>query len=96
MTANDGQTSFFEPSPQPDLFSSEAPVLSYRPEPDKVRARLERILSEARRAERVPWEPSRKELYRAIVPQMTECLPEQEAAQWLLQFESELARLKAA
>lgn len=82
---------------QPDLFASdsapEAPV--YRPDPDKVRARLEHILREARAASTFPWEPTRVSLYRTIVPQMTNWLPEEEAAGWRAEFEAEMARLDA-
>jgi hypothetical protein len=83
---------------QQDLFASEAapeaPV--YRPNPDKVRARLEHILGEARAASTFPWEPTRVSLYRTIVPQMTTSLPEEEAARWRAEFEAEMARLEAA
>jgi len=55
---------------QPDLFGAE-PVPAYRPDPDKVRARLRKILGEARAAKTSPWNPGRVSLYRTIVPQMT-------------------------
>jgi hypothetical protein len=85
----------FEAETQPDLFGVEpAPV--YRPDPDKVRARLYKILAEARAAQTLPWEPTRVSLYRTIVPQMTSWLPEEEAAQLRFEFETELARLEAA
>jgi hypothetical protein len=61
-----------------------------------VRARLHRILAEARAAQKLPWEPTRVSLYRTIFPQMTNWLPEDEGAQLRFEFESELARLKAA
>jgi hypothetical protein len=44
----------------------------------------------------VPWEPTRAGLYRTIVPQMTLSLPDEEAAQWRLDFEAEMARLDEA
>ena len=44
----------------------------------------------------MPWEPDRLSLYRTIFPQMTNWLPEDEGAQLLFQFETELARLEAA
>ena len=61
-----------------------------------MRARLHRILAEARAASTVPWEPTRLSLYRTIFPQMTLALPEEEAAQLRFEFEEELVRLKAA
>jgi hypothetical protein len=71
-----------------------APV--YRADPDKVRARLHKILAEARAAEVVPWENARTSLYRTIFPQMTRWLPDEEAAQLRFEFEAEMERLKAA
>jgi hypothetical protein len=72
------------------------PAAEYRPDVNRVRARLERILAEARGANRLPWEPARVSLYRTIFPQMTLWLPENEAAQLRFEFETELARLEAA
>lgn len=85
----------FPKSAQHDLFGSElAPA--YRPDPGKVRARLHKILVEARSAQVLPWEPARVSLYRTIFPQMTQWLPEDEGAQLRFEFETELERLKAA
>ena len=43
---------------------------------DSVRARLHKILAEARAAQKLPWDPARVSLYRTIFPQMTNWLPE--------------------
>src|SRR5580692_7407174 len=80
---------------QPDLFDVE-PSPTYRPDLDKVRRRLEKILAEARAAQKLPWEPTTVSLYRTIFPQMTNWLPEEEGAQLRFEFETELARLEAA
>jgi hypothetical protein len=80
---------------QTDLFGAD-PVPAYRPDPDKVRSRLHKILAEARAAQKFPWEPTTISLYRTIVPQMTCWLPEDEAAQLRFEFETEMARLAAA
>jgi hypothetical protein len=85
----------FETESQPDLFGAEAAPV-YRPDPDKVRSRLHKILAEARAAQTLPWGPTRVSLYRTIFPQMTNWLPEDEGAQLRFEFESELARLEAA
>lgn len=61
-----------------------------------LKARLERILGEARAAEVLPWERSRVSLYRIIVPDMTPWLPDDEAAAWRAEFEAQMARLGAA
>ena len=44
----------------------------------------------------MPWDDDRTALYRTIFPQMTNCLPDEEGAQLRFDFETELARLKAA
>jgi hypothetical protein len=90
-----GNQDLFEEEAQPDLFGA-APAPIYKPDPDKVRSRLHRILAEARAAERLPWEPTTVSLYRTIFPQMTHCLPDDEGAQLRFDFETELARLEAA
>lgn len=93
--ARGGQGDLFGAGEQPDLFGDSAPA-AYRPDPDKVRARLYKILGEARAARKLPWEPTRTSLYRTIFPQMTLWLPEDEGAQLRFAFETELARLEAA
>jgi hypothetical protein len=80
---------------QADLFGAPE-VPAYRPDPDKVRSRLHKILAEARAAQAMPWEPTTISLYRTIFPQMTQYLPEDEGAQLRFQFREELARLEAA
>jgi hypothetical protein len=93
--ARNGQADLFDKDAQADLFGGEtAPV--YRPNLDKVRARLQKILAEARAAQAMPWEPTQLSLYRTIFPQMTDFLPEDEGAQLRFSFEEELRRLKAA
>jgi hypothetical protein len=77
---------------QPDMFGPE-PASVYQPNLDKVRARLHKILAEARSAGALSWEPSTLSLYRTIFPQMALFLPEPEGAQLRQQFEAELARL---
>ena len=89
------QVDLFRAQEQPDLFG-DSRLPSYRPNPDKVRARLYKILAEARAAQRVPWEPTRVSLYRTIFPQMTLFLPEDEGAQLRFEFETELLRLEEA
>lgn len=49
-----------------------------------------------RAAKTLPWEPKQASLYRTIFPQMTNWLPDDEAAQLRFDFESEMARLDAA
>lgn len=87
-----GTPDLFETAAQPDLFGAEA-APAYRPNPDKVRSRLHKILAEARAAQKLPWERTTVSLYRTIFPQMTLWLPEEEAAQFRLEFDAEMARL---
>jgi hypothetical protein len=89
------QPDLFQIDEQPDLFG-EDPAPSYRPDPEKVRARLHKILAEARAAQTFPWEPTRVSLYRTIFPQMSLWLPEDESAQLRFEFEAEIKRLEAS
>jgi hypothetical protein len=91
---NRNQADFFSSDPQADLFDGEEPAV-YRPDPEKVRARLHRILSETR-ARNEPWDWSRASLYRTIFPQLTLWLPEEEAGQLRLEFNTEMERLQSA
>lgn len=94
--ARNGEPDLFEEEAQPDLFGAEAAPPAYRPDPDKVRSRLYKILAEARAAKTLPWEPTTVSLYRTIFPQMTNWLPDEEAKQLRFEFETEIARLEAA
>ena len=87
------QPELIEEDSEPDLFGRN-PTPVYRPDPDRVRARLRRILEETRAVERL--EPSTLSLYRKIFPQMTLFLPEDEGAQLRFAFEQEAKRLEAA
>lgn len=93
--SSDDEPNLFETEDQADLFGAEATPV-YRPDPDKVRARLHKILAEAKAAQTLPWEPTRLSLYHTIFPQMTNWLPEEEGAQLRFEFETEMERLKAA
>jgi hypothetical protein len=90
------QIDLFGDEAQPEVFGEDTPAPVYRPDPDKVRARLHKILAEARAAQRLPWDEESARLYRVIFPQMTQSLPDEEAAQLRFEFETELARLDAA
>jgi hypothetical protein len=80
---------------QTDMFGTEV-APQYRPDPEKVRARLHLILGEARGAATMPWRPAKLSLYRTIFPQMSNWLPDDEARQLCFEFETEIARLEAA
>ncbi len=94
--ARHDQPDLFLTEAQAELFDKDAAAPEYRADPDKVRARLHKILAEARAAQKLPWDPARASLYRTIFPQMTNWLPEDEGAQLRFEFETEIARLAAA
>lgn len=81
---------------QPELPGVERPALVYRADPDKVRAELLAVLAKARAARSFPWDARRTLYWRVVFPQMTNWLPDEEAAQLRLEFETEIRRLDAA
>ena len=93
--AHKTKSDLFENEIQADLFGTEA-TPTYRPDPEKVRSRLHKILAEARAAKKLPWDRDKLLVYRTIFPQMTNWLPEEEGAQLRFEFETEIARLEAA
>jgi hypothetical protein len=94
--AQPSQQDLFETEAQAELFEPDAAPPKYRPDPDQVRARLQRILAEARAAKMLPWDRDKLLVYRTIFPHMAGWLPEEEAAQLRFEFDTEMARLKAA
>jgi len=94
--ARSPQQDLFEAEAQPELFNADSAPPAYRPDPDQVRARLHKILAEARAAERLPRDRDKLLVYRTIFPQMAGWLPEEEAAQLRFEFDTEMVRLKAA
>ncbi len=82
-------------STQPDLFGPPPPP-SYRPSLELVRAEVNKVLDIARSAEILPWKPKEVAYWKTVFPQMTNWLPEEEAAQLRFAFMEELRRLKAA
>jgi hypothetical protein len=69
---------------------------SYAPDPDRVRGKLDAVLSQLRSADIMPWDRKTQAYHRQVFPQMTRCLPADEAEQLKLAFETELQRLRAA
>jgi hypothetical protein len=78
-----------------DLFDEDRPTPVFRADPEEVRRGLHKILAEAWAAQTLPWNAHRTALYRTIFPQMTNWLPDDEAARLRSEFEAELARLDA-
>ena len=90
-----GQLDLFGES-QPELSGVEGAAASYRADPDEVRTELLRVLAQARAAQSFPWDARRKLYWRTVFPQMTNWLPDDEAAQLRFEFETEIRRLEAA
>lgn len=90
------QFDLFPTDDQPELSDENAAPVVYRADPDRIRRRLANIIAEARAAERMPWDSERLRLYRKLVPQMSQWLPFQEAAQLRFEFEAEVERLDRA
>lgn len=80
---------------QTDLFGAPAPQ-SYAPSIEVVRAEVNKVLEIARTANVLPWKPKEVAYWKTVFPQMTNWLPEEEAAQLRFAFMEELRRLKAA
>ncbi len=98
LSKSQQQPDFFRPA-QGDLFTDEP---SRNPgvgvaNPDEVRRRLHKMLAEARAAAHAPpWNERTTRVYQIVFPQMANWLPEAEAEQLRLEFESEIRRLTQA
>ena len=82
---------------QPGLF--DAPVRAAEPpppDPDFARKHLNWLLRTAERAERMPWSPSKTQMWETLFPQLAASLPPQEAGEMCEAFATELARLRAS
>lgn len=80
----------------PELSGIEGTTAVYRADPDEVRVELLRVLAQARAAQSFPWDARRTLYWRTVFPQMTNWLPDDEAAQLRFEFETEIRRLEAA
>jgi hypothetical protein len=87
-----GQASLFGPGEG----RLQAPQRSTLPDPEVVRARLMALLEKARAADKMPWPERDARMWQTVFPNMANWLPEDEAAQLRLEFETELKRLEAA
>ena len=62
----------------------------------RARAKLNRVLAQARAAEKMPWDERNTRMWQTVFPQMANWLPPEEAEQLKLAFNREIERLKAA
>ena len=81
---------------QPELPGVEQTAGVYRADPDEVRTELMRVLATVRAAPSFPWDARRTLYWRTVFPQMTNWLPDEEAAQLRFAFAEEIRRLDAA
>ncbi len=73
-----------------------APAEAYRPDPERVRSRIDGILAELRgEISARHWEYGRASFFRMAFPNLTCWLPDDEAARLESEFEAEMARLGA-
>ena len=83
--------------PQGDLFANEAPRNDGVgvADPERVRARLHKLLMQAKEAKRTsPWSERDTRMYQITFPQMANWLPAAEAEQLCIEFRLELERLR--
>lgn len=93
------QTDLFgHTTPQGDLFDGEPVPLRRQAMdfPAEARARLMKVLAEARAAATLPWSERDLRMWEVLFPQMAEWLPDDEAHQLRFEFAQELERLKKA
>lgn len=89
-------------SNQTDLFGTQAdlfgppPPRSYAPSLATVRAEVNKVLEKARIAQEMPWTAKEVAFWKTVFPQMTNWLPEEEAARARSAFMEEIRRLEAA
>ena len=80
---------------QGDLFGA-TPTPAYRPDLERVRRRIDRVLAELRaEVSAGSWEYGRASFFRMVFPKLTFWLPEDEAGRLAAEFEAEMARLEA-
>ena len=84
------QTDLF--AAHPDLFDGR-PKQPATPEPEAIRVRLHAMRSEARAAERMPWDARQAKVNGIIFHQMANWLPEPERDTLRAAFVQELVRL---
>lgn len=88
---------FGRTAPQADLFAGEPPPPRTPMDfPAEARARLNRVLAEARAAATLPWSEREARKWEILFPQMAEWLSGDEADQLCFEFAQELERLRRA
>jgi hypothetical protein len=83
---------------QDDLFPDPVPQTRGRivDFPDEARRRLQKMLGQAKAAERLPWSERETRTLEILFAQMSEWLPDDEGKQLKFEFAQEIERLKNA
>lgn len=78
---------------QPDLFAAAPKPIEAGPNMARIRARLDKMMSAVREAGPGELDAATLALYRTVLPQMSNWLPDQEATRVRADFAAEIARL---
>jgi len=93
----DDQPDMFGPDPaQAEMFEEPA---AEPPKPltaEDIRGEMLALIATARAAETMPWTPREVRSHTALFPYMAEWLPKEEGEQLMLEFETEIQRLRRA
>jgi hypothetical protein len=93
----DDQPDMFGHSPaQSEMFDEAAVPPPKQLTADDIREEMLALLATARAAEAMPWTPREVRTHTVMFPEMAKWLPEEEGEQLLLEFETEMARLRNA
>lgn len=66
------------------------------PDPEKIRNRLNALLSKAQSANSMPWSERDAKMWQTVFPNMAKWLPDEEANQLRFEFSQQMERLSNA
>jgi len=93
----DDQPDMFGPDPaQAEMFEEPVAEPPKQLTAEDIRAEMLALIAKARAAETMPWTPREVRSHTALFPYMAEWLPKEEGEQLLLEFETEMERLRKA
>jgi hypothetical protein len=95
---HDGQDDLFGNTPPKSEMFEEAPVHAppKRLTADDIKQEMLALLAKARAATSMPWTPRELRTHTVLFPEMARWLSPEEGEQLLLEFETEIERLKKA
>jgi len=85
-----------DPVAQTEMFEQAAVPPSKQLTADDIREEMLALLATARAAEAMPWTPREVRTHTVMFPEMAKWLPGEEGEQLLLEFETEMERLRKA